>query len=274
MKKKSSLLSPLSLLKLFILTAVFLLALPRAKQTMANLPFTSAYTTLSNSRLSYRAEIDSVGVGNSANYVSIKTSSLNDANTTDINTGNIFPGDVVCFNGSASYTGCKNSQPTGITYTVQNVPSATGTTFTFTPAMAGTLVQNDRIIATQSGQMTVTFKPATNIASLEKLVLTIAAASANYNDGSPDISGFDSASLPSNLLTGTGCTSNACLSSVGVGLSAATLSSTGGSHTITITLNAPLYNNTTYTLTVGHASNFIYRFLNPAPAASSHTRGV
>jgi len=261
--------------KNFFLTKIFFLILTffylgKLGSVNASVPFNQAYTTLGNSRLSFKASISSTGVGSSANYATIQTG-LTANDTTDSDTGNLFPGDVVCFNGMASY-GCKNSQPVGVTYTVQSINNTTN--FAFTPNMAGTLVGGDRVIATQSGQITVTFKPTTNIASLEKLVLTIPAASSNPNDGIPDSTGFDSATLPSDLVGGTGCASSNCLTSTGVGISAASLSTAGTSHTITVTLNAPLYNTTTYTMILGHATNFIYRFLNPAPASSSHTRGV
>lgn len=253
----------------FVLLAIFL-SLGKSSEIFASVPFDDAYTTLSNSRFSFKASISSAGVGNSANYATIQTGlAAND--TTDSDTGNLFPGDIICFNGMAS-NGCKNSQPVGGTYTIQGINNTTS--FAFDPILAGTLVGGDRVISTQSGQITVTFKPTTNVSALNKLILTIPAATSNPDDGIPDSTGFDSADLPADLVGGTGCTGSACLTSVGIGISAATLATAGSSHTITITLSSDLQNNTTYTMTLGHATNAIYRFLNPAPALNTHTRGV
>lgn len=255
--------------KFFLLLLAFFY-LGKIRCVHASVSFTTAYTTLGNSRFSFKASVSSAGVGNSASSATIQTGlSAND--TTDSDTANLFSGDVICFNGMAG-NGCKNSQPTGVTYTVQTTNNSTN--LTFSPALAGSLVGGDRIISSQSGQITVTFKPTTNLVALDKLILTIPAAASNSNDGIPDSAGFDSARLPSDLLGGTGCTSNSCLTSAGVGISAASLSSSGGYHTITITLNDVLSTATTYTLTLGHATNAIYRFLNPAPSSNSHTRGV
>ncbi len=261
------------LILLFFLT-IFFFGKPDTVKAAAS--FSQAYTTLTNSRLSFKASVNSAGVGNSANTATIQTGqTAND--TTDSDTGNLFPGDIVCFNGMAG-NGCKNSQPVGSTYVVQDAP--TTTIFTFSPALAGTLVGSDRVIATQSGQMVITFKPTTNLAALDKLILTIPAVSSvgvgnsSPADGIPDSSGFDKAALPSDLLAGTGCTGNACLSSVGVGLSAAALSTGATTHTITITLNAAINNTTSYTLTLGNSTNATLRFLNPAPSVNTHTRGV
>lgn len=259
----------LFLLNFFLILTVFA-SLQKSNTVLAAVPFTEAYTTLGNSRFSFKASISSAGVGNSANYATIQTG-LTANDTTDSDTGNLFPGDIVCFNGMAS-NGCKNSQPVGGSYTVQGINNTTS--FSFDPVLAGTLVGGDRVIATQSGQITVTFKPTTNVSTLDKLVLVIPAATSNPDDGIPDSTGFDSADLPADLVSGTGCTGSACLTSVGVGISAASLATAGSSHTITVTLSAPLYNTTSYTMTLGHATNAIYRFLNPAPASNSHVRGV
>jgi len=134
-------------------------------------------------------------------------------------------------------------------------------------ATAYTTLSNS--IISQSGQIIVTFKPTTNLATLDKLVLKITAAASNYNDDTPDSNGFDSAQLPGDLLSGTGCLANACLSSDDISILAANLSSTAGIHTITITLNAGISNSMTYTFTLGHASNPIYRFLNPSSTIST-----
>jgi hypothetical protein len=188
--------------------------------------------------------------------------------------GNLFPGDTICFNGIAGY-GCKNYAD-GISngnYSATTNPSVTGQTIFFSPAMVGTLNDNDRAISTQSGVLTVSFKPTTALASGDKLVLTIPAAASNYNDGIPDSAGFDSAALPADLTTGT-CAASACFTPTSFTASAVALSSATTLHTITITLSSTLNTSTTYSFTLGHASNPALRFLNPAPSGTSHVRGV
>jgi hypothetical protein len=196
----------------------------------------------------------------------------------DNNMGNLFPEDIVCFNGAPGTpgNGCKNSMDgtnANGNYIATSSPSLTGQTIFFTPALTGTMNAGDRAIATQSGQISIGFKPTTALVSGDKLVLTLPAAVANYADGIPDSAGFDSAALPANMIAGT-CAANACFNSTGFTASAVALSSATTAHTITITVSSALNTSTVYSFILGHASNATLRFLNPAPSGISHVRGV
>jgi hypothetical protein len=131
----------------------------------------------------------------------------------------------------------------------------------------------DLAISTQSGQISVSFKPTTPLASGDKLVLTLPAAVANYADGIPDSAGFDSAKLPADLLAGV-CAGGICFNASGFTASVVALTSATTAHTVTITVSSSLNAATVYTFTLGHASNATLRFLNPAPSGISHVRGV
>lgn len=252
-------------------------------QVEAATPYTQAYTTMTNSRLSFKGAVatSSVTTATGGNLVSIGTG--NTAPDTVID--NLFPNDQICFLGSA-LTGCKNSA-TGTTYLVSNIPGGTGTQlFAINTGLTGTMNINDFVISTQSGVLTVTFQPRTNVAVGDTIQITIPAASSASTDGVPDSTGFDSAGLPANLLIGTGPENGQCnlvsiarcINTTGFTASAATLSTGAGStHTITLQSTTILNNATTYTIAVGDSSPSTYaqttlRFVNPAPA-SGHTRG-
>ena len=232
-------------------------------------PFQTAYVTLGNSRFSFRGAINT-GITTGASSVTIKNSG-----NADNDVGNLFPEDIICLNGtSAPGTGCKNSLASGNgNYSVTNNPSVSGQTVFFSPAISGTMNDGDRVISTQSGVLTVTFKPTTPLASGDKLVLTITAAAAGYADGIPDSAGFDSAALPADLTAGV-CAASACFTPTSFTASAVALSSATTLHTVTITLSSALDAATTYSFTLGHASTTSLRFLNPAPSGTSHTRGI
>jgi len=249
----------------------FFFLIPQVNNRPQAAPFTTAYATMSNSRLSVKGLLGSATSSNATNFTFNGTGT---ASYTDIDTGNLFPGDTVCFNNPAS-NGCSAQ----LTYTVQTVPSSS--LFITSAQVANTLNANDAIVSTQSGRLTVTFRPATQIVSGEKVVITIPATAtvAKYADGIPDADGFDAAALPADLLGGTGCTSNACLAVSAGGIysawtmSAAALATNVNTHTITITASSTLATANTYGVVIGHASNAALRFLNPAPKTTSHTRG-
>lgn len=231
----------------------------------ANIPFTSAYTTLSNSRFSFKGAIEAGGISAGADSATIKTTGQSDNNT-----GNIFNDDTICINTVLSVIGCANNT----TYTINNVPSSIGSQIYFTPAFTGTAAENDRIISTQSGTLAITFRPQTELVSGDKLILTLVAASSAYNDGIPDSTGFDSAKLPADLASGTGCAAEACFDSTpSFNASAVALTSAANLHTITITLSSTLLTSTDYSFVLGHISNPTLRFLNPSPNGTAHVRG-
>jgi len=225
-------------------------------------PFQRAYTTLGNSRFSFRGAINT-GISTGASLVTIKSSG-----NPDNDVGNLFPEDILCLNGSGG-VGCKNN----VNYSVTNNPDVAGQVVLFSPAISGSMNDSDRVISTQSGTLIVTFRPTNGLVSNDKLVFTIPAAATSYNDGIPDSNGFDSAALPANLLAGV-CAANVCFTPTSFTASAVTLSSTTSLHTVTITVSSTLDTVTDYSFSLGHASDARYRFLNPAPAGTSHTRGI
>jgi hypothetical protein len=234
--------------------------------------FQTAYITLGNSRYSFVGAVSGNVTAGSATLV------ISSSGYPDNNMGNLFPEDTICFSGAPATpgNGCKNSMdPTNANgnYVATNSPSLTGQTIFFTPAMGGVVNTGDQVISTQSGQLTISFKPTTALVSGDKLVLTLPAAVANYANGIPDSAGFDSAALPANMIAGT-CAANACFNPTGFTASAVALTSATTAHTVTITVSSSLDTATVYTFTLGHASNATLRFLNPAPSGVSHVRGI
>lgn len=247
-----------------ILLVAFFCVMAMARPVYAATPFTDAYVTLSNSRFSFRAQLSGAH-GSGITIVAISTAG---SSTFDEDVNNLFPGDVVCFNSSA-LAGCQGQT----TYTVNNAIASA--TVGITPALAAGLLSSDQMTSTQSGTMTVTFKPATAVPSGAKLVLTIPAATSANGDGFPDAAGWDDANLPADLVSGTGCSGSACFAPTSFTASAAALSNAGaGVHTVTITLSSVLTAGSTYSFRLGHTSDPKLRFLNPLPSGTSHTRGL
>ena len=245
---------------IFQLGSVFLLSQVRPVQAATS--WKNAYVTLGNSRFSVR------GTLNAAMANGDFTFTLQSSGNPDNNVGNVFPEDNICFNGSSS-NGCKNNT----TYAISNNPSVTGQVAVFTPVITGTMNAGDRVIATQSGVLTISFKPTTSLPSGAKILLTLPAASSNYADGIPDSAGFDAAALPADLTAGV-CAASACFTPTSFTASAVALTSATTLHTIKITLSSAVLDTTLYSFTLGHASNAALRFLNPAPSGTTHTRGV
>lgn len=255
---------------LFQLGYTFFISAPPV--SAAGSTFQTAYITLGNSRYSFVGAISGGITNGSATLV------ISSTGYPDNNMGNLFPEDVICFNGAPGTPGigCKNSMdPTNANgnYVATNSPSLTGQTIFFTPALTGTMNAGDLAISTQSGQLTISFKPTTALISGDKLVLTLPAAVANYADGIPDSAGFDSAALPADMIAGT-CAGTACFNPSGFTASAVALSSATTAHTVTITVSSSLNTATVYTFVLGHTSNAALRFLNPAPSGVSHVRGI
>ena len=245
----------------------------------ASQPYATAYTTMTNSRLSFKGAL-AVGMSTGANTITIG----NAAPDTVID--NLFPNDEICFNGSAG-NGCKNSN-TGTTYLVNNIPGGTGSTlFSVNTGLTGSMNVNDFVVASQSSVLTITFKPNQTVGVGDTIQIIIPAAASNSADGIPDSTGFDAAGFPTNLLTGTNPNNGAdcnlgsvrrCLTATGAGFTPATATlTTGTTHTISITSSNALSASNTYTIAIGdtNPSNYAQRtlqFINPAPA-SGHTRG-
>ncbi|MCR4330079.1 MAG: hypothetical protein NUV65_06065 [Candidatus Roizmanbacteria bacterium] len=218
------------------------------------LNFTQAYTTLTNSRLSYYAKVGTTTGANATNVI------IANSGNPDNNTYNIWPNDVLCFNNPAS-NGCSSQA----TYTVASTP--TSTQIAVTSAIANALTAGTAVVSTQSARLTVTFTPRTAIASGGYIRLSVASATSNYNDGIPDNSGFDVNKLTTGNI-------NTYVTPTGFTKSAATLTYGAGYNVILMTLSSALNAGSSYSFVVGDVSDTTLRFINPAPSGTTHTRGI
>lgn len=215
---------------------------------------TNASATLSNPRLSYRALTTAGTSGTSSITISSSTS------YPDYNTNHLFPGDTVCFTNGGP-TGCLGS----VNYTVATVSGAQ--TFSISSPLTTGVDTAGYAIATQSGNLTLTFTLASTIPSGGSIRIGLPlATTGNVNDGFPDTgtsnttNGFDL-----NKLTGT---------SVNV-------SSTGG--TCTDGWNTPAISTASGTITITKATSscagatmtiVIPNLVNPTPFITNHTQGT
>ncbi|EKE12797.1 MAG: hypothetical protein ACD_13C00142G0024, partial [uncultured bacterium] len=135
---------------------------------------TNSSATLSNPRLSYRAQTTAGTSGTS-------TVTINGAGSyPDLNTNHLFPSDNVCFL-NQGITGCIGS----VNYTVANVSSAT--TFSLSSPLTANVDTSGYVTATQSGSLTMTFTLVNTIPVGGNIFVTIPVASTgNVNDGIPD----------------------------------------------------------------------------------------
>lgn len=248
-------------LLIFFVLGVLSLPSPR-KLESANL--TSASTTMSNSRLSYKS---SIGTGQSVGDTTITV----DTDSADPDTDHLFPGDTICFV-NAAQSGCIGNR----TYTVDSiVTTPNGTQFTMTDGLDNALVDTDFVVATQSGTLTVAFTTTGEIPANGDILITIPALqTANKTcDGFPDTdtlanNGFDlknPALLTSSDITisSSGCDNNWTTN-------APTCATGANDHTIRVdrhTNSCPA--SSTITVTVGSTNKPI----NPAPR-TGHTQGT
>lgn len=247
----------------FQLLYVFLFRLPTQTNAIV-VNFTSSDITLTNSRLSFRGMIGTTSIANDTRFA-LSASPISPA--TDDNTSDLFINDVLCFNNPAS-NGCASQT----TYTVNSVPTALQ--FNVSAAVANALTAGTNVVATQSARWAVRFTPRTQVPTSGFLRFTIPDTATSNADGMPDAVGYDSSSLPADLIGGN-CAANVCLSFSGFTASAATLTTTPGTgHVILITLSSGLVQGTSYSFTLGHASDTTLRMRNPAPASTSHVAGV
>jgi len=258
-----------------VVTAVasfFLYLIPSFSPIEASVPFTQSYTTMSNSRFSYKARVGTSTVPQNTSLVTIVTSGQNDNDT-----NGIFIGDIICFNNPDAGTkdGCQGQT----TYTVNAVPS--GSQFNTSTNVSAAMTIGTGLVSTQSGRLTVTFKPTTLVNAGGFLRVTLPAATSDYADGIPDAAGFDAAKLPANLIgggsspqSGGSCGTAICVTPTGFTVSTATLTSASGSQTVLIGVGSTLSPGVQYSVALGHATDATLRFLNPAPTGVSHQRGV
>ncbi|MBI3619889.1 hypothetical protein HY214_01975 [Candidatus Roizmanbacteria bacterium] len=261
-----------SLVSAIFFSLVFFLAF-NTGPTYASTSFSTAFATMSNSRFSFKAHV-SASVAAAASTFTI------DSTGPDTDVNNLFPGDTICFNGIAG-SGC-----TDVTTSYKINNSISSTSVGFTPIKVTANAAGDNIVSTQSGTVTVTFKPATNLANGEKIQITFPAASSNAADGIPDSTGFDASQLPADLIAGTGpapalsACSNLCFVTTGFSVSAATLSTGSSLQTITATISTAGTGSSgpvqgvQYSFQIGKTGTAVLQLINPTPTSTSHTRGV
>lgn len=223
--------------------------------------FTTAFATLTNSRLSYRAQVSSGTSGST--LVTIKTGSA------DPNTNHLFPGDTICFTDTEAngLNGCIGNK----TYTVGSILTG-GVTFNLTTALTNSLITDGFVMASQSGTLTLTFTTVSEIPINGDLYITIPTVdTANRtNDGFPDTgtlvaNGFDQGKVVSADVTAptTNCTQwNAT----------PTVTSGDATHDLRISIQkitATCPGGNALTVTIGGT----HKLINPA-AITSQTQGT
>ncbi|HAU65687.1 TPA: hypothetical protein DCW32_04060 [Candidatus Woesebacteria bacterium] len=215
---------------------------------------TNSSATLSNPRLSYRAQTTAGTSGTS-------TVTINGAGSyPDLNTNHLFPSDNVCFL-NQGITGCIGS----VNYTVANVSSAT--TFSLSSPLTANVDTSGYVTATQSGSLTMTFTLVNTIPVGGNIFVTIPVASTgNVNDGIPDTGssnttdGFDFNKLEPTSVN---------------------VSSTGG--TCTGGWDTPVVASASGTITITKATSscagatvtvIVPNLVNPTPFTTGHTQGA
>jgi hypothetical protein len=248
-----------TILFLFIFLQVTITYISSASQVNAA-TFTTGFTTMTNSRFSYLGAVASTVTGGAKN-VTIQTSAHSDNDT-----GNLFPGDAVCFSNLSS-NGCNSNT----TYTVSQVLNASS--FSVGAGITGGLVADDRVVASQSSRLAISFTP-TDVTGVTKLRVYVPAATTNNADGIPDAGKFDANTLGADI-TGAGVLSISGGATITNASATYTTTVIGGStyHNILVPVSG-LSAGTQYTFTIGHASTVKDRFINPSPSGTSHTRGV
>lgn len=246
----------------------------KAEHVIDSAGITTASVTLSNPRLSYKAQVSSATSGGSSVTVT--------SGSADSNTNHLFPNDSICIANDVE-SGCRGTSNSAVfsqTYVVSNV--ANSTTFAVNTPLAVSGTNSDFVVATQSGTMTFNFVTGADIPSSGNILLTIPAVNGTSNaktsDGFPDTAasttsnGFDfgiPGSSPSTLSTSdvsvtSGCTpGNWSVNSV-------TLGTTTTDHMIQINRSTSTCSaGATLTIVVGTANHPV---INPAPV-TSHTVG-
>jgi len=226
-------------------------------ETTRSANFTTASSTLTNSRFSYRA-----GVASGTSGASLVT--IDASGNADNNTNHLFPGDVVCFT-DVLENGCIGSK----TYTVANIPSTT--TMNLTSPLTDTLLADGYAVASASAALTLTFTTTNVIPIGGDLYITIPTldSATKTNDGLPDtaattaLNGFDQGKIVLGNVTApaTNCTQWG------------TIVVTSGDATNNLRIQIP---KATATCAAGSALTVVigstYNLINPAPL-TTHTQG-
>lgn len=226
--------------------------------------FSSASATLGNSRMSFRGGISGAH-GSGLTIITLQN------DYPDVDNDNIFPKDTVCFTNWA-LSGCSEQT----TYTVGSQISTDK--FSITAGLGAALVNDDIVVATQSGSLNVRFTTASEIPSTGSIVLTIPAhdTEALACDGMPDTAdavannGFDLGPTASRIAAGdisvTGCTDGDWVATETV-----TCATGGNDHKIIINRqNTACSASSTINITIDSDPGL----RNPAPRTSGHTQGT
>jgi len=263
---------------LFLFFVLFCFVLLNVEPCLAATAFKSGYVTLKNGRLSVRSKLNTTITDGGVQAVINSTYDPNVQNS-DIDSKNLFPYDAVCFNNPQS-NGCVNST----TYTISNKLSD-NLTFNMSSGVTGGATAGNMIVATQSGQIVVTFVPNQQVpvGGRVRVILPYSSgiASGTASDGIPDADGFDSNLLDGNF---TNCDGNDYCGITG-GTSNPSITSSaldvGNTNTKKFTLDfvvgtVNLDVGQTYNLTIGNTGNAL--FINPAPSylgvGGTHVRGT
>lgn len=217
-------------------------------------------TTMSNSRLSYKASVDGTPTAG-ASIITIDTESADD------DTNHLFPGDTICFVNAAE-SGCIGNR----TYGVNGIINTTSFVLDDVLAAGTTLAETDFVVATASGNFVTAFTTVGDIPATTgriKVIIPSVNTAAKTNDGIPDTNttiasnGFDikggNTVLGAGDIEVTGCTGGTEVVTAG-GASAdtyieipITAACTGGASVVITTTNN--------------------RLINPAPFGTTRTRG-
>ena len=230
----------------------------------------NASATLSNSRMSYRAGITSTPETAGASTINIDTAGSN----ADENTDHLFPNDTICFTDSGN-NGCKDQT----TYAVNNIVDTD--TFTMTPVLVSDLASTDKVIATQSGSLTISFTTSADIPVGGSILITIPALDSDdthssgiavTNDGIPDTNssistnGFDLNGITEDDVSTVGCTDADWDTSETI-----TPGTASADSTIKISrTTAKCASGSTITVTIDSDPGIV----NPAPLLDSATQGT
>ncbi len=217
----------------------------------------NASATLSNPRLSYRAGANSGIAGTS-------TVTIDSSGNSDNTTHHLFPGDSVCFT-NGTLDGCIEDTA----YTVASTVSDQN--FNISTPLVANVDSNGYVVASQSGNLTITFTTVSTVPIGGSLLVTIPMAdSAKGNDGIPDSAdstahgGFDLNALTTSGITVTGCTD------ANWDVAGATISPGSGTtdHTVTIPrITGNCAASSTITVTINN-------LVNPSPYIGRSTEGV
>lgn len=215
--------------------------------TLDSAGLSSASATLSNSRLSFFGNLNAA-LNSGATVITLETTA---ATYGDINTNNLFPGDLVGI-------GTNGLLP------VASISSST--VFTLRNPLTANQLITANVYATQSGTLLLDFYTSAAVPAGGSIRVEIPAPTANGNDGAPDTgatigaNGFDLNGIVSGNIT---CPPGFTQGTVTAG--------TGGApHMVSCNTAATIPAGAHFGVTIGNGARGL---VNPAPIHTSHTQG-